>query len=237
DAEVLKKVTDGKINMFKTGSNSQTALHLFFKMCPFISEPITLDESMWIRDSTVGAIIFANPYQGPVWKYDICSMYPSILQDNHMLYPFREGVFETISNFDKDYHTAIYRCTIGKKPGMEKLFRYNIHNKYTSIDVRRARELKLDIKLIVDGKPNVLIWDRSRCKTGAQIFRPFVKYMFELKEKKVARAKGILNSLWGALTQQVILKKAVSLKDGFPKDDNLSLLKMTPFGDDKMILE
>ncbi len=145
DAHTLKRETDGLINLYKTGSIPQTSLALFNHFNEVVPEKITAEESVWLNATTVGAIVWCRPYEGEIWKYDIVSMYPSIMQDNHMLFPIKQGKFETLEKFDIDYHTAIYRCQI---EGESKLFRFNPTCYYTSHDVRRARELKLKITLI-----------------------------------------------------------------------------------------
>lgn len=219
DADLLKKHTSGLINLYKTGTYQQTALHLFnhFQVT-WVPEPITVDEGKWIENSSIGAIIFAKPYTGKLFKYDICSMYPSLLQNNNILYPIKPGQFKTLSKFDIDHHTAIYRCRI---TGPDKrLFRENKLNYYTSHDVRRAGELSYNIQLIKDGKPNVLVYERKDCKTGAQLFGEFVKYLFNLKEEhKIKSAKRIMNCLWGALCRKTIKQLIVT-------DDQTEILEI-----------
>lgn len=201
DTNLLKQVTGGQINMYKTGSVSQTALHLFGGLnTRFNPENISMEESEWISYSTKGALMHAQEYVGEAWKFDICSMYPSIMRSNNMLFPYEAGVFMNLTEFGQDFATAIYRCKIDIKDS--RLFRLNDRNYYTSHDVRRARELNFPIQLIQDGKYNALIYPRSSCVTGQQLFGPFIDLLFDLKKNyKIPLAKEIMNSLWGALSQ------------------------------------
>src|SRR4051794_37439203 len=57
DADLLKKESTGFINMYKSGSESQTALHMFFRMYPKnLPDHLSLEESKWIQAATQGAI-------------------------------------------------------------------------------------------------------------------------------------------------------------------------------------
>ncbi len=231
DADVLKKETDGLINMFKSGSVPRTSLALFNHFNEVIPEKITPDEGAWLTAATLGAIAWCKPYNGPIWKYDYVSMYPSIMQNNNMLFPVKQGRFETIEKFDKDHAVAIYRCHID---GESKLFRFNPKkNYYTSHDVRRARELNLKISLIHDKKPNVLIYDRQTCMTGAQLFRKYVNFLFALKKKKVPVSKDILNNLWGALTRKDVIKKIFHQSDDVKVFPGRTIIDRQMYGDDQ----
>lgn len=76
-ADALKKETNGIINMYKTGSNYKTALNLFDRFSKFVKpEEIQQDEADFIMNSSLGPLIYSEPYEGPAHKYDITSMYP-----------------------------------------------------------------------------------------------------------------------------------------------------------------
>jgi hypothetical protein len=233
-AEILKEETDGLINLFKSGTITQTSLTLFYHFNKVIPEKITSDEGKWLEAAMTGALAWAKPYEGEIWKYDVISMYPSIMQDNHMLFPIKQGEFQILTAFGKDYSTAIYRCKI---EGKSLLFRFNKRNYYTSQDVRRARELNLKITLIQDGDHNVLFWDRSRCMTGAQLFRPFVKLLFDLKQKQVPQSKAILNTLWGSLVRKDIIEKVFHEDDDVEIYPGRQIIERVPYGDDEILIK
>jgi len=220
NADALVEESDGLINMYKTGTRARTALDLFYKMNKaIIPDQIMQDESEWINDATTGALIWGTPYKGPIYKYDFCSEYPSIMSDNKMLFPIKRGEFTILSQDDFQKKTylsyGIYRIKISKSgdPDIDKFFRFNSTEKYTHIDFSRALTLGLKMEIIYDGKPNALIYSRERLMQGCHLFKKFVTYMFELKKKKVPWSKGILNSLWGALCQKKIWKKQVFEND------------------------
>jgi hypothetical protein len=58
-----------------------------------------------------------------------------------------------------------------------------------------------------DGQPNFLYYSRDKCLTGHELFGPYIKLLFDLKQKKVSKSKDIINILWGALTQRDYIKK------------------------------
>jgi hypothetical protein len=63
-ADTLKKETKGFINLYKSGTISQTALSVFERLTKVVPEPITAEESIWIDESTIGAIAWAKPFDG-----------------------------------------------------------------------------------------------------------------------------------------------------------------------------
>jgi hypothetical protein len=201
----LKEESKGKINLFKSGSYKNAALDLFDNFTKFLNEPdeILQDEALWISESNTGALIFAEPYEGELYKYDVKSLYPYLMQLPTLKFPIKRGEFMKIDSFGEYTQFGIYRCKIQKSTdeNINKLFRFNKTNYYTSISIEHARTLNLNIELIQDNKPNFLFYARDKCITFNEVFKPYVEFLFELKEKKVEGAKTILNRLWGALCE------------------------------------
>ena len=88
----------------------------------------------------------AAPYEEVAYKYDVNSMYGSILASN-MNFPYTEGEFIVIKQKEMEkwktekgsfFKYGIYRCMIEDPV----LFKYNIHNMYTHIDLALAHHLK-----------------------------------------------------------------------------------------------
>ena len=82
-------------------------------------EPITQQESIFIKKASIGSLIFSNnDYEGPAYSYDINSFYPSIMRDDKFKIPIKEGQIKTLSKqeFDKMKKTffcyGIYKCKI-----------------------------------------------------------------------------------------------------------------------------
>lgn len=200
NANMLKKETKGYINMFKTGSYVNTGLDLFNRLNTTITpDEILQNEAEWIMNSTMGAMIFSEKYEGEAYSYDFCSMYPSSMRHELMYFPVKAGTFTIINEFPERPKYGIYRCIIDAKSN--RLFRENKKNYYTHIDIMTAKSLGLEIQLINDGSANALLYERSDLCTGSQLFKEFVDYMFDLKQRNIPYAKEIMNSLWGALSQ------------------------------------
>ena len=207
-ADILKKETNGIINLYKTGDIKSTALNLFDRFTKYIFNPekISQDEFIWLRNSTTGAVIFADEYQGEGYKFDIKSMYPSIYMSYGKI-PVKRGEFKTITqnelNSQEIFNYGIYRCKVQKSNdrNTDKLFRFNNKNYYPHISLEHAKSLNLKIEMIEDNKPNFLSYSRDKLIGFNEVFTEYTNYLFKLKEKKVPKAKLLLNILWGALTE------------------------------------
>ena len=217
-ADCLKEITKNKINLYKTGTIKQTALNLFDSLTKTIMTPehIKQDEALWIQESSQGALIFNNEYEGEAYKYDVVSMYPSIQMGTTLCLPIKRGEFinKSLSDFNnfKFYPYGIYRCIIEKSndENINKLFRFNKYNKYTHVDLSTAKSLNLKINLIQDEKPNMLYYSRDKTLSCHEIFNKYVDYLFPLKNshgKEYPIIKQILNILWGALCQMKEIRK------------------------------
>ena len=97
----------------------------------------------------------ATPYEGVAYKYDVNSMYGSILASN-MNFPYKEGKFMVLKQNEMEkwktekgsyFKYGIYRCTI-KGDIDPVLFKYNIHNMYTQTAPERG--------WVILGAPNFL---------------------------------------------------------------------------------
>lgn len=212
DAIILKKETNGIINLFETKTNGNTVYNLFNHFSKLIvTEQIRFEEAIWLENTKSGAIIWGDQYKGSGYKYDYCSMYPYIMQLEKNIYPIKKGQFikltqESFENCinNNKLEFGIYRCMIKKSdnPISKKLFRWNPKNFYTHIDIIQAHKLNLNIKLLKDRQPNFLYYSDVCCLPGCHIFRAYVDFVFPLKKKKLPRAKAFLTMLWGVLGQR-----------------------------------
>ena len=218
DANILKAETLNVINMYKTGSDTKTASYFFeYFSRSYHTDEIAQNEAEYINKASIGALIFAEPYEGPLYEYDVCSMYPSIMTDNHMLFPLKRGTWlkYTQEEFEarKFYVYGIYRCTIYKSKDhkIDRLFRFNRDCHYTHFDLNTAKHLGLKIEMIEDDQPNVLYYSRDCLINGNSLFYKFVQMLFKLKERKIApkRVKSILNCLWGYLTRANVIDRII----------------------------
>jgi hypothetical protein len=140
-----------------------------------------------------------------------------------------------------NYAYGLYRFNIypSGNPKIDRLFRFkpidnfnrnDILEKqfYTSIDLKMADMLNLKKELIVDNDINCILYPRSHCLTGFEIFNKFTETLKPLKEQKVEGAKLLLNILSGALSEKNIKEFYIDeKKDNFIDLDemNLKLLK------------
>lgn len=204
-ADALKKHTKGEINLYKTGGYPKTSLSYFFLKTDLKQLPpdITQEEGEFLENASMSAMIFCNKYDGPAYKYDICSMYPSIMCSPHMSFPCGVGELKTYTKaeFNKRsyHHYGIYRCTIDIKN--TRLMKVNDDGYYTHIDLTRAQELGYKIDICEDDEPNAIVYSKS-LTNGYKIFNEFVEPLFELKKKGITGAKCVLNTLWGSLCRR-----------------------------------
>ena len=237
DNKALKLATKGFINLGQTGTIKKTSLYLFERLSEHIPnpEPITQDEMTWIENTTTEAIIFNEEYEGEAWKYDVKSMYPSIMKSS-LLVPMKRGEYknwtaEEFSNL-KFFPNGIYRAVVSASTDdkINRLFRFNRLHYYTQISLSHAQVLNLEIEVIIDNQPNSLLYSRDKCLRCDEIFSKFVNYMFDLKDKKVPLAKPILNLLWGSLTESNTKKVVIdnASDEIFVIEENMTVTKIKP---------
>lgn len=216
--------TDGKINMYKTGSIATTALNLFFDMTSVDVEDISSTEAEWLNNCNHGALIYQHDYKGELHSYDINSMYLSIMQNKYFKIPIKQGTFSKITeeefNDMKFFKFGIYRVHIEYDDKYRKLFRFNKNDYYTSNDLTQAKTYGLKMN-IEDCSLNFLAYGEGTFKTGSQLFKDYVEYMYALRKTHNDKVyKLISNALWGALVQSNIITLTYKLTDDFDFDFN-----------------
>jgi hypothetical protein len=248
DATTLKKETDGVINMFKTGSVYDTARCLIDKFTKtIVVDPIEQDEAIFLQKATTGALMYYEKYEGPAYKYDLVSHYPSIMSDQHFRIPIKRGEFRNITKDEFEEETreffryGIYRCKVFTDD--KKMFRQNNDNYYTHYDLTMAKKRGYKIELIEDGKPNCLLYSREKVITGYRMFHDYVKLLFDLKKKGITTAKLILNIIWGLMAQRNMRKtKCTTIEKDknfidISEDDMIDSIKPSKFGEDGFLLK
>ena len=237
EANALKEATNGVINMFKTGRISKTAQTLFYQFVRTLKvDHIYFEEAKFIHWASSGSIMYAEKYKGPAYCYDFVSHYPFLMQDHHMLFPIKEGKLMILTQKEfkskKFVSYGIYRCKIRPSEDLNKnkLFRFSRNNYYTQIDINLAIEFKFEIEMIEDDKPNMLYYSRECLIQGHILFKPFVDYMFDLKQKKVPGSKKVENALWGVLSKCDKMKVTFDLTKGFELHKGKEYIELTPSG-------
>lgn len=208
EAVLLKDLTKGRINLFRTGSTGKTALQLFYDLCPVKdneSQPdkISEKECEILKKAKCGALIWGIKYIGKGFKYDVVSEYPSIMIAKSLKIPWGGVEFQkmTKEEFDKlqFFKYGIFHVKV-HDPDF-RLFRKNSNNWYSHTDLNYAKnKLKCKLELIIDGEDNAMIY--NKLKSIKTVFEPFVNYLFEFKNKGIKQVKKYLNALWGALCQK-----------------------------------
>ena len=227
DIEKIKLISDGKINMYRTGTYSNTALCIFNSMNRIQAEKIENYEIPYLDNG--GGTRYARPYQGKAYKYDICSYYPSVMDSKKLKIPIKKGTLTSMTT-EEIYKTralkyGIYNVTIECDDKIK--FTVQKSNMYSHIEVNYAKKLKL--KIVSLGEH--IIFKQDDLVSCHSVFGEFVKYMFELKKKDKV-FKNIISRLWGSLVQKnggTVKQKMLYSELDTKKFD---IIKMTPINKD-----
>ena len=236
-ADELKEETNGLINLYECGKYKYAALRLFHVKSKMIRqpEPIQQDEAIWLMDSSMGGLIWADKgvKVKNAYKYDANSRYPSIMCQKLRKFPTKRGMFTHMDEIPEQPQYGIYHCVIHKAEkslNINKYFRFNIKNKYTHSDISLARRLGLQIDLIQDGQVNCLIYNPDCLVTSHLMFKPFIDYLYPMKQKGINGAKKMLNILWGALCQKNTMLHQTNRGDVHIQDADLISIEPTDDG-------
>ena len=218
-ADEMKKESNGRFNFYKTGSFKQMALNYFYDITKAIQpDDISTIESEWIDNASYGALTHWQPYTGHVKAYDVNSLYPYVMHKNQHYFPIKAGEFSIIDSLAPKPLFGIYRVNISKPDNKPyKMFQFNKLNYYTNMAIETATIYGLKVELIMDGKPNALIYSKDKVTNGAFLFQKYVKEIYELKQRKVKGSKDLLSVLWGALSES----KLYEYYDHEDKDTNI----------------
>lgn len=204
EAVLLKDLTEGQINLFRTGSTAKTALQLFYDLChPEEPEEIDLKEMEILEKCSRGALIYGIPYKGKGYKYDIVSAYPAVMTSKNLHIPYGKPEYSTMTidefNALKFFRTGVYHVKV-VDPDF-RVFRENSHDWYTHTDLNHAMlKLKYKLELIEDDEVNAIIY--TKIKSISNVFKPFIDYLFQYKKKGIKEIKKYITALWGALCQK-----------------------------------
>jgi hypothetical protein len=229
DVNKLKTLSNGFVNMYKTGNINNTCLEIFDKMTRFLIEPenILQDEAIWINEATTGSLIWGHKYIGDVYKYDIKSHYPHLMTSKGK-FPIKRGSFEKITELPLDYYRyGIYRVIVhpSEDENINKLYRFSFNNYYTHTSLEHAKKLNLKVELIIDDEPNYLYYSPDKLISFEEVFKPYVMYLFNLKNQGANKAKDLLNRLWGRLGEYDRSKKYDDKEIIISEDDEITELR------------
>lgn len=189
------KITDSKINMFRTGSFGRTALSLFTDINKIEAEPIKEFEFKYLENG--GGIRYAQKgYEGQAYKYDINSYYPSLMLSKYIRIPITEGKLIDITTEELEQKRSVkfgvYHADI--KCDNDVMFSTMFKKMYSHYEINYAK--KLGLKIIVLGP--ALVWDAEQTIPFYKLFNKYINYLYPLKNKH-KKIKIIMNALWGSL--------------------------------------
>ena len=233
EADKLKLISDGKVNLYKTGNVARTALSLFYSFDVPLGGSISFKEMEIMEACKNGGLIWGEEYKGKAYKYDIVSQYPAIMRSDHMTFPIKAGKLKTMKKPEfealKYFSYGIYHV---KVHGADyRLFKTNEDNWYTHICLNRAMTLKYKIELVEDGESNALLYEGCLVN-GAKLFRPYVDYLFQFKNAGHKEVKKYLNALWGKLCMLDKFEIQLNDKDNDCIRDDKFLLQLLPTSTD-----
>lgn len=181
-------------------------------------EPMTELEDEIIADTYKSAIIYrkeAFNKTKAVEKFggyilDVNSMYPYIMQA--IMFPVvSKDEFEDISEAQKDWVCAIYKCTLGKCPEKYKnMFRFNENGLYTHHDIKLFDRIGMCYTI-----SKGLGWTKTECIKGAWLFPELVdlyKKRMELKNTNTdpdtpeKRLNHLLRMFYGSTAERAVKK-------------------------------
>ena len=185
---------------------------------------------------------------GKIKSLDYNSYYSYLL--TKIQYPMYEGeekILESLPEKNEDIEYGMYRCLIEndhENPYKEKnedddedeedeldykidykLFKTNDDNKYTHIDLILARKLNYTITLIMDKKPNALIYTKEKLVHGNDLFGEVLNHLQNIKIKcnDNPHAKKIIKQMqtcsWGCLCEVNSFYEDVYDNDDDDEDD------------------
>jgi len=189
------KITDGKINMFRTGSFGRTALSLFTDINKIEAEPIKEFEFKYLENG--GGIRYAQKgYEGKAYKYDINSYYPSLMLSRYIRIPITEGKLIDITTEELEQKRSVkfgvYHAEI--KCDNDAMFSTMFKNMYSHYEINYAKKLGLKINVL----GSAIVWDPEQTISCHKVFDKYINYLYPLK-KQHKKIKIIMNALWGSL--------------------------------------
>jgi len=198
DVKHLYDATDGKINLYRCASVVQEAIRYFKSIQKIEPDQIEDCEVPYISNAGGGIRIADEGYEGVGYKYDVRSFYPYIFLLKNKI-PVKKGILKSITELQlkNTLSAGIYHCEIQATD--PKLFTTLKSNMYTHYEVKLAKELDLEIKLLSN---KYMDYSKERSVSSGSIFKDYVKPLYKLKKEGNKVAKLMLNCLWGNLVSR-----------------------------------
>lgn len=195
------------LSRFNHNGATISFLKIFTKnTTPFDS--ITIREYEWVESCNNGMFMyFDNNYTNKpinVWTYDYTFQYPILLGRSKLQIPTKSGTELTLDKLPRTLKFGFYKVEI---TGESKGFCFGKKNVYTHYDIKNARRLKLNIKLIINGKPNAYVYEKEDLLRCSMVFNKWLNFLLELKKlyphNKLVKHLG--SSIWGSLSAKNLI--------------------------------
>jgi hypothetical protein len=150
--------------------------------------------------------------------------------DTHFTFPVIQGEFKKVTNLPDILNYGIYRVEILRSDDdkINRLFRLNEFNYYTHFDIQTARDLKFEMKLIIDDEANALLYTNKRAN-GGKYFKESIHQLYQLK-KVSTLPKRIISAMWGCLCEKNKIKRTTRKPIQLNKGE--TVLNLQPHGDE-----
>lgn len=228
-SQLLLSKTKGKINLLKYRNVKCCALDYFIDCYQKLNievESIDELEARWLYEFYHfggGGFVFHEEYEGDFITIDECSAYPSTYIST-MFTPIKKPTFRTLKESDlktyqvngkecKSFTYGMYRCKVSYDETKKKLFKWKFkHDKYSHMDLKRAQELGLTVKLIEDGEVNAMQYSTESLFKSDTLLGETIRSLTKLKQDGLTIAKELVNSLSGAMSQINKKQKVATIK-------------------------
>ncbi len=243
NADVLKEKTNGKYNLYKCGCPLKAVLNRFYELNPCLDADIIEQlEAEWLSDCHMGGLIWAQKgYEGPAYKYDINSAYPTVLLHHLFSFPIKKGTFKRLTKEEfnnlKFFEYGIYKVKITNS---DHRLIPTTRPKFTHFDLERAKELGYTIEIIEDkdNSPNVLSYAGANVRVNGSIFKQLITELFALKKsfgKDYPIFKETLLLIWGGLCERNKDSCFVKNGDSYTVPSGRKLKGVLPYGKNRVV--
>ena len=214
------------INWFQYSNNNTAVISTFHRLAKGryekdVHEVIGNVEAQWMEKCYKSGIrnVDAKYIGKPVlcYSYDFRLCHPTVMANEYLKVPTKSGKEHTLSkipelgNLDIGYYHVKITCA---NKQFSKIFSYSKDHVYANGSLHQAQYYQKDfdvkIELVMDGKPNAYLYDKSCCMTGKEIFREWFGYMIRMKKRIRGNflVKFLASSLSGELSRQKCIWKS-----------------------------
>lgn len=229
-----------ELNLRRTGSILNTILRAFYQYnISLNSQPLTQEESQSIKNSSSGSIIWCInqfedmeiKYQGPSSHYDMKRYFSSILLDQNLMIPFRQGTYYTITKEefkkkfkDKMEYYGIYKCQITSNDPWIKLNKTEYTHLFIDYLMNISNEEYYYKIELIECENNFLRYDISTLIKSHKLFEGILNQFIYI-ENEYKEAKILRNMLWGGLCQRYEKTVAVKFDEKYTIFDGYEITK------------